>query len=357
MARIKEILATVQVYILILVALLAASTWALNWVSSPISNDNTPVMVTIPKGASGAEIARRLKDAGLIRSRLAFIYTVRTRRAGEMLKPGEYELRRSMSLLEIIEKLERGEVAAASITIPEGYTVRQIAHLLGEKGIVNEKEFLYIALHGAGRFKSIVAVPSPSLEGYIFPETYQFPRKLSPDFVIREMLAVFNKKVAEQFRQEIQDYNPPQAGTLTLSGGEFKYNLHEIITMASIVEREARTDEDRPLIASVINNRLRKGIRLQIDATVQYAMGEHRPRLFFRDYKTPSPYNTYLCLGLPPGPIANPGIKSIEAVLYPATTDYLYYVANGDGSHVFTRTLEEHAQAVSETRTGRQNSQ
>jgi len=169
------------------------------------------------------------------------------------------------------------------------------------------------------------------------------------------------------FRKSVWDPLERRMGTVFLPGlpgagrasvdSAAKANLHSVLTIASLIEREAKVNKDRPLVASVIYNRLSRDMPLQIDATVQYALGEHRSRLFYSDYLTPSDYNTYLRRGLPPGPIANPGLKSIEAALSPAKTDYLYYVADGNGSHVFSRTGQEHQRAVASARRARQGSQ
>ena len=337
---------------------MTAAVWMLNWMSAPVSDDNAPVLVTVAEGSTGIQISELLKKENLIRSRWGFRITVGLRRDSQQLKPGVYELRRNMSLVQIIEKLVRGDVAGARITIPEGYTVGQIAQALAENGIVDKKQFLKSALTGGRRFRDVVPIRSGSLEGYLFPDTYLFTRGSEPDAVIRQMLGVFRKRVWEP-RLELRMGSSHLPGLSNAASVDWaaRENLHSVLTVASLIEREAKVDRDRAFVSSVIYNRLGRGMPLQIDATVQYARGEHTGRLFYRDYLTPSDYNTYLHRGLPPGPIANPGLKSIKAALNPAKSDYLYYVADGNGAHVFSRTGEEHQRAVAAARRARESSQ
>ena len=356
MRFIREILAEIQWYVVSLLALLAASVWLLNSVSAPVSNSAKPVRVTIPIGSSAGEVASMLSEAGLVRSSTAFVFTLRMRRESERLKPGEYELRPNMSLVQIIRTLVRGRSASASITIPEGYTIPQIARLLAANRIVNERAFLDAALQQAFRFSDMVPVASNSLEGYLFPDTYQFPRRTDCDFVIRGILAVFYDKVQKPLGREIAGSHLDAFLVATPEGDAHGRKLFAVLTLASLVEEEAKTDKDRKLISSVLHNRLRKGMPLQVDATVQYALGGHR-RLYNHDYDTPSAYNTYLYKGLPPGPIASPGLKSITAAMRPARSDYLYYVAGKGGAHIFSRTLEEHNRAKAAAQQARQREQ
>ena len=345
----RDVLAKTQVYAMVWLALLCAGVWGLNLVSSPVSDDRSVTLVTIPQGVTADEIGAILDRAGLIRSKWVFVQTVGLRGASEQLKPGAYELSRSMSLLHIIDKLEHGHVAESWLTIPEGFTARQIAHFLSANSVADEREFATMALSEADEFNGVTPDSWRSLEGYLFPDTYRFTKGYGSRAVIRDMLRAFRSKVAEPFREEIAAYRLPGDGT----AGSFTDNLAKVVTVASLIEREAKIPADREMIASVLYNRLRKGMPLQVDATVQYALGEHRSRLFYKDYETPSDYNTYLRPGLPPGPIANPGAASVRAALRPARSDYLYYVASTDGSHIFSRTLQEHNRAVAAVRKAR----
>lgn len=344
MNKLADIIAMTRWYIVALLLVLTTSVWMLNWVSAPVSNDQTPVIVDIQRGWSGFRIATELRRNGLIRSRWGFYITVGMRREKESLKPGHYELRPDMPMLRIIEILVRGEVAASRVTIPEGFDLRRIAARLAAAGVVNDNDFLTTAQQSP--FSEY-----PNLEGYLFPDTYILPRGSDSRAVIGEMLDNLKKKVTNPLSAEIAAF-PFQCPASPARWDAQRRRLHAVLTLASLVEREAKSSKDRSLIASVLYNRIRRGMPLQVDATVQYALGQHRSRLFYVDYKTPSEYNTYLHKGLPPGPIASPGLRSIEATLKPAATNYLYYVARADGSHVFSTTLAGHNQARQAIRQG-----
>jgi UPF0755 protein len=242
-----------------------------------------------------------------------------------------------MSLSDILDKIARGDVSALWVTIPEGYTGQQIARVLASKKLVNDAVFTQDVYQPDGAVTAPFIAPNGSLEGYPFPDTYLVPFHGNPHSVVKLMLDNFDKRVVKGMAGEIQ-----------ASG----MSLHQIITVASMIEREARVPEDRPLIASVIYNRLRQGMPLQIDATVEYALGGHRARIYYRDLKVDSPYNTYRHRGLPLGPISNPGLSSIQAALHQAATDYLFYVAGPDGRHLFSRTVQEHGEAIQKVRRG-----
>jgi UPF0755 protein len=283
------------------------------------------------------QIGQELEKAGIIRSARAFEWTVRLRGWSDRLKPGTYELRASMSPLHIARLLAEGRVATSWVTIPEGYTVRQIARLMEERGVANREEFQRLATQEGDTFTASFPLPK-NLEGYLFPNTYRLPRGTGARVAIQTMISLLDRAVYQKYRAEIER-----------SG----FTFHQILTIASMIEREAKVPEDRPLISAVIRNRLRQGMKLEIDATVLYALGTHKPRVLYRDLEVDSDYNTYKRKGLPPGPIANPGGACIEAALRPAPVDYLYYVARPDGSHIFTRTLQEHRVAIARARAER----
>lgn len=297
----------------------------------PVDPNGPPRMVFIPKGASSVEIGRRLEIAGVVRRAGDFVIAVRLRRLTRSLQEGEYRLSPAMGLLEIVDRIARGAVVLYSVTIPEGFTARQIVDELVRVGLGDREQFLLLVQTGAKSFdlEFLRTLPRASLEGYLFPDTYQIPRHLDERAVLRLFLDRFAEVVLPRWRE---------AG-----GGR---PLHEIVTIASMIEREAKVPIERPLIAGVIYNRLRRGWKLEVDATVLYALGRHKSVVTFADLQVNSPYNTYRHAGLPPGPIANPGLASIDAALSPMQTDYLYYVARADGSHVFSRTLLEHQAAV-----------
>jgi UPF0755 protein len=256
-------------------------------------------------------------------------------------KPGTYDLATRMPYDDLVKKLLAGPpVAYVDVTIPEGFTVDQIAVRLEEKAGIPADEFLALAKHGAAKYAAdrpyLRDVKTGSLEGYLFPKTYRITEQMTADDVVRAMLDQFDKEIAQV------DLSYAASKNLT---------LHDVVIIASMVEREARLDTERPLVSSVIYNRLRKGMKLEIDATIEYILPGNRPRLLNKHLKIDSPYNTYLYPGLPVGPIANPGLASLKAAAQPADTPYLYYVLTGkDGSHTFCATYEEFQRAKAKSK-------
>jgi UPF0755 protein len=307
----------------------------------PVAQPDELVMVTIPEGADADTIGENLEDAGAIESGVLFQALVALMEVEDELSAGEYEFSRGETALAAIDRIRRGQTAPLTVTVPEGLRYEEIGELLEEAGVVTADEFAE-AVHQRDYFSPAVGAtpPGQSLEGFLFPATYGFSRAATGHDVVQEMLTAFEE----------------QALPTIPAAGRFSRPLREVITIASIVEREAQLPEERPLIASVLLNRLAIGMPLQADPTVQYAIandpasveqyGWWKAELSLTDLLTPSPYNTYVNLGLPPGPIANPGLASIEAVVRPAQTSYLYFVARPDGSHVFAQTLEEHNRNV-----------
>jgi UPF0755 protein len=305
------------------------------------ANDSATVVVTIPPGATANDIGTELQQQGLVRSALFFRFAADQSGVGSSLAAGDYELSKSMSTPEIVQVLARGEVKRGLVaTIPEGWRAEQIADRLDSAGVASREEFLRaIAVPQSLPDFAVVPPPQPAgLEGFLFPETYEVRQKVSGADAADMMLKMFNQRVGDALR------TPTESGL----------NPQQVISLASIVEREAKVPSERATIASVYVNRLAKNMPLQADPTVQYAAATRdgpaaaaynywRP-LTADDLTIDSPYNTYIHTGLPPGPICNPGEASIRAVLEPAHTDYLYFVATNDGSgtHLFARTLDEH---------------
>jgi UPF0755 protein len=304
--------------------------------------DTSAQVVTVPPGATASDIGAGLQQRGLIRSALVFRLAAEQAGVGSTLSAGDYELSRSMSTNDIIQVLARGQVKRGLLaTIPEGWRSEQIADRLDAIGFASRADFMQAisspaAVPGVDVFG---APPPPRLEGYLFPETYEVPQKVSGPKAAELMVRMFSQRVGEVLRSQ----------------PESKLTPHQVLTLASIVEREARQASERPLIASVYLNRLAADLPLQADPTVQYAVatrdgpaagGYHywKQNLTPADLQIDSPFNTYAVSGLPPGPICNPGEASIRAVLQPAKTDYMYFVATTDGSgtHLFARTLDEH---------------
>ncbi len=292
--------------------------------------DKGDIFIEIPPNKTTAEIGKLLQEEGVIKSARAFRLYTRVKGLDGDLKAGEYYFAPGLYLDEVLEKMVSGEHILCSFTIPEGYTIAQIADYLVEKGFATADDFYREASSGVFDYKFTEGLPGGGnrLEGYLFPDTYTVRRDTDVVEIINIMLQRFDEKLAEM------DY----MARLESKG----LSLHEAVTIASMVEREARVESERPLIAGVIFNRLNKGMPLQIDATVLYALGDHKPVVYYSDLEIDSPYNTYLYGGLPPGPIASPGEACLEAVVEPTKTDYLYYCAKPDGSHAFAYTLAEH---------------
>jgi len=296
--------------------------------------------VVIPPGATTREVAELLHGAGLIRDPVVFRLYARFRGLDGRIQSGEYELSAGMSAEQILDQLVRGQVVERSITIPEGLTVAEVAQRLGEAGVVDPEEFL-AAVAASTAADAWVPRDAPvrvRLEGYLFPATYRYRRGVTGTDLVAMMV--------ERFRQVWTPEYEERARELGLT-------VHQVVTLASIVEEEAQVPEERPIIAGVYLNRLRLGMKLDADPTVRYALQKPPDQdLTLSDLQVDDPYNTYRYPGLPPGPICNPGEASIRAVLFPAEHDYLYFVARGDGSgrHRFSRTLEEHWQAMAEAK-------
>jgi UPF0755 protein len=289
----------------------------------------TPTVVYIKPKTGVQDIAVMLRDAGVIRSTWAFLATAYLQGSLKRLQSGEYEFHSGMTLLEILQKLESGRVVTHQVTIPEGFTAQDVARLLATEQLVDPERFLALAHDAdvAARLK----VPAPRLEGYLFPDTYRLTRGMGEEEVLRIMVTRFREALPQNFDEQADRLN---------------FDMHGIVTLASLIEKEARLDAERPLIAAVFHNRLRQRMPLQSDPTAVYMVPRKPGRITASDLQRKTPYNTYHVRGLPPGPIANPGLASIRAALHPAPVNFLYFVAKNDGSHQFSHTLQQHNQAV-----------
>lgn len=335
----------IRIYLAALLALFALSVWGLVIGSRPVSNEPRLISVTVDRGASARQVADVLKTAHLIRSTTVFVLTCRLTGEGSKLKPGVYGVSKSMSVQQLIHHLVSGETIEAKLTIPEGYTIRQIADELQTRQFATSDSFVRLTLTQGFQFPNSAFLFGHNLEGYLFPDTYLFQRGADINNIVETMLSNFQRKVVRPYKADIEKVGKERFG---LGPDKFNDSLYKILIMASLVEREARLAKDRPVIAAVLWNRLKKHIRLEICATVSYIPGESREnkaKVYVVDTKSVSPYNTYQIYGLPPTPICNPGIASIKAVMNPANVDYLYYVAKGDGGHIFSRTFKEHLAA------------
>jgi len=307
----------------------------------PVEAKDEPVIISVKSGMSSKQIAQLLEDNGLIKSEFVFRYYLRINKEGSRFQAGDYSMKPGMELEEIVAMLNNGDTIKPptfKFTIPEGYTIEKIADKLAEEKLINREKFLELAsqpeLFSSEYVGQIPDNPdiSYSLEGYLFPETYEMVKGSSEQEIIARMVAELDRKL-----KQLPDDWQTQLEQLGIS-------FHELLTVASLIEREAAVAEERPIIASVIYNRLKREMLLQIDATVQYALDAHKDVLLIEDTEIDSPYNTYKINGLPPGPIASPGLDSIRAALYPEDTKYLFYVTKKDGTqeHLFAETYEQH---------------
>ena len=295
---------------------------------APASWTKNAKVVVIPQGKPFHEIARILEDNAVIRDRRSFYLLARIDGEVSRVKAGEYEVHTRMTPREVLSKLVRGEVIQYPITIPEGYNIYQIGEVLEQAKVCAKKEFLEKVRDPA--LIDSLGLEGDSLEGYLFPDTYNFPKGFGEEQVIRQMATRFKTVYASLAKR---------AEKLGLS-------RLDVVILASMIEKEARDDQERRFIAAVFYNRLNRGMALQSDPTAIYGVREKRTSITREDLQRKSPYNTYIISGLPKGPIANPGIKSLQAVLFPADVGYLYFVSKNDGTHYFSSTLEEHNRAV-----------
>jgi len=294
--------------------------------------DEEEVFFTVERGASGSRIGHALEEQGIIRDRRLFLLALRIRARGRVVQAGEYRFAEPLSTFDVLEKLVSGDTFTFAVTIPEGLTLAETADLLAGRGLA-EASAIRSAFEEASLVRDLDP-EAPSLEGYLYPTTYRFPRKVAPDELARTLLS--------QFKQVFDGKRREEARKLGLS-------LRQVVTLASVIEKETGLAEERPLIASVFWNRLRIGMPLQSDPTIIYALeleGTFDGNLRRDDLDLDSPYNTYRFPGLPPGPIASPGEASIKAVLEPAESRYLYFVSRNDGSHHFSESYSDHANAV-----------
>ncbi|MCS6897955.1 MAG: endolytic transglycosylase MltG [Nitrospira sp.] len=304
----------------------------IRWAESPLRSESdhpSPRVVVIPAGWTLQQVASLLEREQLIKSRWAFVWLARVQEADRRIQPGEYELHAAMSPAEILTKLVTGRVLLHTVTIPEGLTVAQIGNLLAERNITDRAEFIRLARDKM--FIQTLKIDAESLEGYLFPDTYRFARPTSAKEVIKTMVEQLDRVFSIEWRARAK---------------ELGLTMHQVLTLASVIEKETGSAEERPHISSVFHNRLKKNIPLQSDPTVIYGLPHFDGNLRKKDLTHPSPYNTYRWVGLPPGPIASPGADSIRAALYPASTPHLYFVSKNDGTHHFSTTLVQHNRAV-----------
>lgn len=309
----------------VLAVLALGSAWFYATVYADESRPARETHVVVPRGSSFADIAAELAGDGVIGNALALRLLAKATHADTDVHAGEYRFAPHQSAAAVLRQLETGGAQVARwITIPEGFTAEQIAQRFGDEKIADAGALESVFAH---RTIVVGGTRTKNLEGFLFPSTYLIPTDASPDAIA--------KILTTQFYAELPANAAAKAKALHLT-------VPQVVTVASLIEREAKLDVERPLMAGVYYNRLRIGMPLEVDATIEYALPEHKTALSFKDLAIDSPYNSYKYAGLPPTPIANPGKASLDAAFSPAKTDYLYYVYKGDGHHAFAKTLAEH---------------
>jgi len=294
----------------------------------PMSNDTRQQVFEIKPGMSLKKVSSELSRQGLIRNKSAFQTIALIQKKQKLIMVGEFNVSPSMLPTEILQQITSGKTVLHPITVPEGYRIIEIANMLEIKGLASKEKFLQETKNSA-LLKDIV---KDSLEGYLFPETYHFGKYTEEKIIVKKMVDTFKERA---LKQEFLN-----------RAREIGFSFHEIITLASLIEKETGKDSERKQISSVFHNRLKRNMLLQTDPTVIYALENFDGNIKKQDLKIDSPYNTYRYKGLPPGPISSPGLKSIIAALYPANTPNLYFVSRQDGSHQFSSNLNEHNRAV-----------
>jgi len=321
----------VQPYLIILVTFVTALALFVHLIfSTPIQHPDTSHEIKIAQGSNLTEITQILRQQGIISYPRIFKLATILKFKSNQLKAGYFNLDQINSVGELVDLLAQAQNFTVKVTIPEGLTAQRIAQLLATKLEFSAQRF-QSKINDPDFIKSLpYPIKSNSLEGYLYPSTYDFYKTDTPDQVIQKMVKHLFLQISDSMIQQIED-----------SGR----TLHEVLTLASLVEGECMLDSERPQVASLYLNRLNKNMRLESDPTIQYIIPDGPRRLLNKDLEVDSPYNTYRYRGLPPGPINNPGLKSILAAILPAQTDYLYMVANGDGSHTFTENYQNFLKA------------
>ena len=318
---------------LFLGAVLAVSVWAAvtmkRYAGTPGTGPDHQVIFAIAPGETFDALTTRLETEGVIANPVKFKILARIKGDDKKLKAGEFLLSSTMTPNQILDVMVNGKSYLYRLTIPEGFTARQIAAEIAAQGLGNADAFMELV--NDAHTAADLGIEAQTLEGYLFPDTYYFPKGVSPMTIVQKMVNRFKEEFRPQWYERAR---------------EIKFTVHQIVTLASIIEKETGDAAERPVISSVFHNRLRRHMRLESDPTVIYGIKEFDGNIKRSHLSTPTPYNTYTIRGLPPGPIASPGRSSIEAALYPAQTKYLFFVSKKDHTHYFSETIAEHNKAV-----------
>lgn len=323
----------IALYLLILAAVTIG---ILHYFNSPPRLMREAVVQVTP-GDSVRTVASRLKGLNLIESEKYFTALSSLSKMTQV-KQGKYRITPGSSTFDILGKLVRGDIMKARVTIPEGFNIFQIAERMEKHNVAKKDDIIHFASNAP--FLRSIGIIAPSAEGYLFPDTYIFPEESDARAVIKSMYERLNLVLGQM------DLSPMN---------QLGLDKHKLLTMASLIEKEARVDSERPYVAAVFHNRLKRGMKLDCDPTVRYAVKRFTGPIYLADLRSASPYNTYVHYGLPPTPISSSGKAAVTAALNPAASDYLYFVARNDGSHVFSRTLGEHNRAVRKYQRGQKD--
>lgn len=313
-----------------LAGIFAFSGWLYHYASTPTTSEAASHILVIKRGMTLRQIARELNSKQLIDTPRAFSLLAFLKGKQNKILAGEYRLSAAMAPQKILDTITSGNFVLYTLTVPEGFRILEIADLVASSGLGEKNRFLEATRNPD--WIQTFDIPGRSLEGYLFPDTYKFPKDTSESKIVETMLKTFRDKASGVRKRAL----------------EIDLSLHEVVTLASIIEKETGQASERRLISSVFHNRLKKHMRLQTDPTVIYALANFDGNIRKKDLSVESPYNTYLYPGLPPGPIASPGLQALEAALDPAHTDYLYFVSRQDGTHQFSTNLEDHNRAVTQ---------
>jgi UPF0755 protein len=308
-----------------------------NYADTPATVESSQeVTFNVAQGQTLKATADMLYRKNIIKSPLKLVWIARLKGYDKNLKAGEYLLSAAMSPRQILEIMVKGEVALHKLTVPEGYNIYQIAELIAQAGFATQTDFIRVATDAELVRK--MGLVADTFEGYLFPDTYYFPKDVSLEKIISTMVEQFQAIFVPEWRKRAK---------------QIGFTVNQVVTLASIIEKETGTPSERPMISSVFHNRLKKKMRLESDPTVIYGIKNFNGNLTRKDLKTKTPYNTYQIRGLPAGPIANPGRASLEAALYPEETSYIYFVAKKDSTHYFSTNLQDHNRAVRKYQLGR----
>ncbi len=286
------------------------------------------ILINIPRGSTLKQVSFALRDDGIINNPYMFMILVALKGDESNLHAGTYRFEGELSLMAIADDISTGRVAVTHVTVPEGFGFSDIASLLEE--VTGEREEDIESLKSDEGLREFLGLETGQIEGFLFPDTYLVPVDISPKEFLKVMIARYHEIFDDSFRER---------------ASELGYSEVEIVTLASIIEKETRIEDERRIISGVFHNRLSRGIPLEADPTIRYAIRKYSGHILYKDLEIDSPYNTYMYRGLPPSPICNPGKASLLAALYPEDVDYLYFVAAGDGTHIFSRTLAQHNRA------------